>query len=199
MHVRISNSQAEFYVQAASEAWGAQGATTAFILVDGQLAALLAVRDMPRPSAFEAVLQLRGKAVTCAMLTGAHFRIVVLCSCSLYKVFHLAVETCRIVHRTQNSIQTSCACHVRVTAHVVGQRPGVDTHTARPTFKANRPRSNSNMVHAGDTRTTAHVVGRQLGLDPCNVHAELLPAHKLQLVGAYKAGAGAAADEGGSW
>ena len=94
------------------------------------------------------------------------------------------------MHCTQNSIQTSCACRVRVTAHVVG--------TARPNFRANRPRSNSNMVHAGDTRTTAHVVGQQLGLDPRNVHAELLPAQKLRLVGAYKAGAGAAADEGGS-
>lgn len=50
--------------------WGAQGATTCFVVVDGQLVGMLAVRDTPRSTAKEAVDMLKKRGVTCAMLTG---------------------------------------------------------------------------------------------------------------------------------
>lgn len=57
-------------VEAVEAEWGAQGASTCFILVGGQLAGWAAVADAPRPHAAEAVATLKRAGVGCAMLTG---------------------------------------------------------------------------------------------------------------------------------
>jgi cation transport ATPase len=59
-------------IQSAATTWGAQGATTAFVLVDRKSAGVIAMRDVPRASAAAAVAQLRARGVVCAMLTGEY-------------------------------------------------------------------------------------------------------------------------------
>jgi P-type E1-E2 ATPase len=54
----------------AGVAGAAQGLSPCFVVVDGQLAALLLLGDKPRPEAAEAIARLQRQGLACAMMTG---------------------------------------------------------------------------------------------------------------------------------